>query len=304
MASRSVARVVLTFGMVSVGIKLYLSAAAEQVGFNMINPETKNRVKQKLVDAVTEKEVSRGDTVKGYEYQKDKYITFTDEEIANMQAAKRDTLDVVEFVPVSEIDPLHVEKTYYTGPDKGMDRQYQLLFQTLKNEGKAAVGTWVARGKEHLVTVRAYEHGLIIHQMYYNSEVRAFDNTCDNVTLSPVELTMGKMLIDQFSKDSFDKSKYRDLFVDKLNSAVEIKLAGGEITEVEVKTPTSSMADSLRASLAAMGIPEAQINEMIAKAEAEAGVSAPSAPTPVAPVAVPVAEKPARKSRAKKAANA
>lgn len=302
MASRSVARVVLTFGMVSVGIKLFLSASAEQVSFNMINPVTGNRVKQKLVDAVTEKEVNRGDTVKGYEYQKDKYITFTDEEVANMQAAKRDTLDVVEFVPVTEIDPLHVEKTYYTGPDKGMDRQYQLLYQTLKNEGKAAVGTYVARGKEHLVMVCAREHGLVIHQMYYNSEVRAFDDTCDKVALSPVELAMGKMLIAQFSKDTFDKSKYRDQFVDKLNKAVEIKLAGGAITEVQVKTPTSSMADSLRASLAAMGVPEAQINDMIAKAEAEAGASVPAVSHAV--VSAPVAEKPARKSRAKKAASA
>lgn len=302
MASRSVARVVLTFGMVSVGIKLFLSASAEQVSFNMINPVTGNRVKQKLVDAVTEKEVNRGDTVKGYEYQKDKYITFTDEEVANMQAAKRDTLDVVEFVPVTEIDPLHVEKTYYTGPDKGMDRQYQLLYQTLKNEGKAAVGTYVARGKEHLVMVCAREHGLVIHQMYYLSEVRAFDDTCDKVALSPVELAMGKMLIAQFSKDTFDKSKYRDQFVDKLNKAVEIKLAGGAITEVQVKTPTSSMADSLRASLAAMGVPEAQINDMIAKAEAEASVSVPAVSHAV--VSAPVAEKPARKSRTKKAASA
>lgn len=285
MGARSVARVVLTFGMVSVGVKLFLSASAEQVGFNMINPKTGNRVNQKLVDAVTKEEVSRGDTVKGYEYQKDKYVTFTDEEVSNMAAEKRDTLDIAEFIPVSEIDPLHVEKTYYTGPDKGMDRQYQLLFQTLKNEGKAAVGTWVARGKEHLVTVRAWEHGLIIHQMFYNSEVRAFDDTCDKMMLSPTELAMGKMLIDQFSTDKFDKSKYRDKFADKLAEAVQTKLAGGEIRAVESKA-LSGMAESLRASLAAMGVPQAQIDAMIAKAEAE---SAGAVSTPA-----PVAEKPKR----------
>jgi DNA end-binding protein Ku len=290
MALRSTGRVVLTFGMVSVGIKLYLSASAEQVSFNMINPKTGNRVSQKLVDKETGEEVNRNETLKGYEYQKDKYLTFTEEEVANMQADKRDTLDIAEFVPVSEIDPLHVEKTFYTGPDKGMDRQYQLLLQTLKTEGKAAVGTWVARGKEHLVTVRAYGDVLIVHQMFYNSEVRAFDDACNKISLSPVELAMGKMLVTQFSKDTFDKSKYRDQFVDKLNKAVEIKLAGGTITEVQSKSTTSSMADSLRASLAAMGVPESQINDMIAKAEAEAGVSAPGVPdanhAEVAPVTV------------------
>jgi DNA end-binding protein Ku len=292
MGARAVARVVLTFGMVSVGIKLFLSASSEQVGFNMINPETGNRVKQKLVDGVTGEEVNRGDTVKGYEYQKGSYITFTDEEVANMAAEKRDTLDITEFVPVSEIDPLHVEKTLYTGPDKGMDRQYQLLYHTLKNEGKAAVGTWVARGKEHLVTVRAYEHGLIIHQMYYNSEVRSFDNSCDNVAISPTELAMGKMLVDQFSTNKFDKSKYRDKFADKLAEAVETKLAGGEITAAQTKVP-SGMADSLRASLAAMGVPAAQIDAMIAKAEAESG-GAVSVSAPV--------EKPKAKGRGKKKA--
>lgn len=296
MGARAVARVVLTFGMVSVGIKLFLAAKSEQVSFNMINPETGNRVKQKLVDAVTEAEVSRGDTLKGYEYQKGSFITFTDEEVANMAAEKRDTLDIKEFIPVTEIDPLHVEKTFYTGPDKGMDRQYQLLLQTLKNEGKAAVGTWVARGKEHLVTVRAYEHGLIVHQMYYDSEVRSFDNTCDNVTISPTELAMGKMLVDQFSTDTFDKSKYRDKFADKLAEAIDTKLAGGEITEAKSKAP-SGMADSLRASLAAMGVPAARIDAMIAKAEAESGGAVS------APAEKPKAKKaPAKKSR-KKAAN-
>ena len=294
MGARAVARVVLTFGMVSVGIKLFLSASSEQVGFNMINPETGNRVKQKLVDSVTEQEVSRGDTLKGYEYQKGSYITFTDEEVANMAAEKRDTLDITEFVPVSEIDPLHVEKTFYTGPDKGMDRQYQLLYHTLKTEGKAAVGTWVARGKEHLVTVCAYEHGLIIHQMYYNSEVRAFDNTCDNVTITPTELAMGKMLVDQFSAKKFDKSKYRDRFADRLAEAVETKLAGGAITATQAKVP-SGMAESLRASLAAMGVPVAQIDAMIAKAEAESGGAVSAAPVK--------AEKPKTKGRGKKAAN-
>lgn len=297
MASRSTARVVLTFGMVSVGIKLFLSASAEQVSFNMINPKTGNRVNQKLTDKETGEEVDRGSTLKGYEYQKDKFLTFTDEEIANMQATKRDTLDIVEFVPLSEIDPLHVEKTYYTGPDKGMDRQYQLLYWTLKNEGKAAVGTLVSRGKEHLVTVRAYDHGLIIHQMFYNSEVRAFDDTCDKVTLSPVELAMGKLLVAQFSKDTFDKSKYRDGFIDKLNEAVQVKLAGGKITEAKTGSQTSSMAYSLRASLTAMGISESQINAMIAQAEAEVSIPV----TNHAPVTV--AEKPTRKSRTKKVAN-
>jgi DNA end-binding protein Ku len=258
MSTRSIAKVTITLGMFSVGIKLFLSASADRINFNMINTRTGNRVKQKLVDSITEEDVCRGDTIKGYEYQKGKYLTFTDEEISNIQAEKRDTVDVVEFVPVSEIDPVHIEKTYYTGPDKGMDRQYQLLFQVLRNESKAAVGTWTARGKDHLVMIRAWEHGLIVHQMFYNSEVRPFENTCDDVTLSHAEITMGRILIEQFSNDKFDKSKYSDKFSEGLAHAVSIK--------VSAQDNSSSVADSLRESLVAAGVSKAKVSRAVKKA--------------------------------------
>ena len=268
MGARAVASVVVSFGLTSFSVKLYLSASSEQVGFNMINPETGNRISQKLVDKETGKEVPRGETLKGYEYAKDKYIVFTDDEVCNMQAEKKDTLDIQEFIPVSDIDPLHVEKTYYTGPNKGFDKAYALLYETLKAEGKAAVGTWASRGKEHLVIIRAYSHGLIMHQMFYDTEVRAFENTCAKVKLSPVEIAMSKMLVSQFASEKFDKSKYSDTFVEKVKAAVEVKLAGGKINEVKAKESTSSMADSLRESLIAMGVSASQIEEMIKKAEA------------------------------------
>lgn len=289
MGSRSVAKVVVSLGMTAVAIKLYLSANGEKVEFNMLNPKTGNRVRQKLVDGVTGDEVKRDETVKGYEYAKDSYVTFTDEEVANMQAAKRDTIDITEFVPLSEIDPLHIEKTFYTGPDRGMDKGYQLLYQTLLRENKAAVGTWVSRGKEHLVTIRAYQHGLIMHQMFYNTEVRAFDNTCASVQLSSVELAMSKMLVDQFTVPVFDKSKYSDKFVEKLNAAVSVKLNGGQITAAESKGISVNMAESLRASLLSIGVPEAKIEAMVQKAMAE------SAPAAVLPVEEPKKAKRGRK---------
>ena len=154
---RATGSVVISFGMMNVGVKMYLSANGEQVGFNMINPKTGNRINQKLVDSVTKDEVQRGDTVKGYEYAKDKNVHFTDEEVENMQAEKRDTLDIKEFIPASDIDPLHVEKTHYTAPDKGFDKAYTLLYTALKESNRAAVGTLVSRGKEHLVVIRAYQ---------------------------------------------------------------------------------------------------------------------------------------------------
>lgn len=308
MGARSVASVVVSFGAASVGLKLYLSAKAENVGFNMINPKTGHRVKQLLVDeddydedtksVLKEAEViPRNATLKGYEYAKGQYITFTDEEVANMAAEKRDTLDLTEFVPVSEIDPLHVEKTYYTNPDKGMDKQYTIMREALKQENKAAIGTWVSRGKEHLVAIRAHGDNLLVHQFFYDTEVRVHEKKCKPYTPTAIDLAMSKLLIDHLSKDKLDKSKYSDKFVDQLNDAVETKLAGGEIKRAEASiSGLTNMAETIRASLIAMGVPKDQIEAMVAKAQAEAGAA--KAPE--------VVEKPkrGRKKAAKKAASA
>jgi DNA end-binding protein Ku len=303
MSARAVGRVVLSFGMAQIAIKLYKAAGAESVSFNMINPKTGNRLSQKLVDSVTLEEVLRSDSVKGYEYAKDQYVVFTEEEVANMQAAKKDSLDIAEFIPTSEIDPLHIEQTYYTAPDKGMDKGYKFLYELLKAHDRAAVGTYVARGKEHLVAIRAYQHGLVMYQMFYDTEVRGFDNKCANVQISPVEMAMGKVLMDTLSKPTFDSSKYSDRFIEKLNAAVQVKIENPKaiITEVSAPVQNTGMADSLRASLRAIGMSEQKIAEEMAKI----GITDVAAPAStkhvVAETAKPAKAKSASKPRAKKA---
>jgi DNA end-binding protein Ku len=180
-----------------------------------------------------------------------------------MHASKRDTLEIVEFVPDSEVDPLHVEKTYYTGPDKGMDKGYKFLFEILKAYKRVAIGTWVSRGKEHLVAIRAHQHGLIMHQMFYNTEIRAFENKCSDVPISPVEMAMGKVLMDTLFHEKLDESKYRDKFIDKLMAAVQVKIDGGNIKEDSAPVVNSNITDALRSSLLAMGIKADQIDGML-----------------------------------------
>jgi DNA end-binding protein Ku len=293
--------------MAQIAIKLYKAAGAESVSFNMINPKTGNRLSQKLVDSVTLEEVLRSESLKGYEYAKDQYVVFTEEEVANMQAAKKDSLDIAEFIPTSEIDPLHIEQTYYTAPDKGMDKGYKFLYELLKAHDRAAVGTYVARGKEHLVAIRTYQHGLVMYQMFYDTEVRSFDNKCANVPISPVEMAMGKVLMDTLSKTTFDSSKYSDRFIEKLNAAVQVKIENPKATITEVSAPVQNtgMADSLRASLRAIGMSEEKIAEEMAKIGITAAVAAPVAAveplTLTAPVAKPAKAKSASKPRAKKA---
>lgn len=278
MGSKAISTVTVSLGLMSIGIKLYLSAKSEQMSFNMINPKTGHRVKQVLVDednfdaeskTVSNAEIiNRNATLKGYEYQKGKYITFTDKEVSNMAAEARDTLDITEFVPVSEINPLHIEKTMYLGPNKGADKGYSILREVLKSQGRAAIGTWVSRGREHLVAIRAYEHGLILHQMFYDTEVRAFDNTCKKVNVPAGELAMAKLLVEQFSADTWDKSKYSDKFVERVQHAVDTKLNGGEINAASPTKITSATEDALRESLEKMGIPKDKIEAALAEARA------------------------------------
>lgn len=292
MAARSIAKVSVSFGLVNVGIKIFKAAGSESVSFNMINPKTKNRVKQKLVDSITGEEIQRGDTMKGYEYAKDQYVCFTDDEVGNMQAAKKDTLEISEFVSMDQIDALHIEETYYTGPDKGMDKSYRLLYEMLKTKGRAAIGIWISHGKEHLVAIRAYQHGLIMHKMFYNTEVRAFEENCANIAISPIELTMAGVLMDALFNPTFDKSKYRDTFIEKLNAAVEVKVSGGTIKEVAAVVSNVGMEAALRKSLESMGVPASKIEEMLAQAQKDAAkIATPTpiaAPAPVA-AAIPAA---------------
>jgi DNA end-binding protein Ku len=299
MSAKSVGRVVISLGLAQFAVKLYNATGSESVSFNMINPATNNRVGQKLIDKVTGQEVLRGDCVKGYEYAKDQFVIFTDEEIANMQAAKKDTIEISEFVPVSEISPLQVEKVYYTAPDKGMDKGYRLWYELLKKKERAAIGTYVARGKEHLVAIQAHEHGLIMYQLFYNTEIRSFDNKCANVPVSAIEIAMGSVLLDTLSKPKFDSSRYSDKFIEKVTAAVTAKLENptAKIESVSSSVTVVEMAETIRSSLLSMGVPKEQIDEMVAKAMAEAGDTADQKPEPLAltPVAKP------KKTRAKKA---
>jgi len=305
--------------MFQIAVKLYNATGSETVSFNMISPKTHRRVGQRLFEKVSgegadtewgEEIKERGACLKGYEYAKDQFVYFTDEEVANMQAGKKDSLDIAEFVPVSEIDPLHIEKTYYTAPDKGMDKGYKFLYELLKAHGRAAIGTYVARGKEHLVAIQAFQHGLVMYQLFYDTEVRSFDNKCANVPVGAVEMAMGKVLMDTLFHETFDSSKYSDRFIEKVNSAVAVKLANPDATITEVAAPVQStgMADALRASLLSMGVPADQIDAMVAKAgidvPAPAGsvFGAGAAVEAAAPLVLTTLEaKPARKSRAKKA---
>lgn len=254
MPARAISSGTISFGLVSIPIKLFTATASHQVHFNMLDKETGSRVKQQYILPSTGKVVDRKSMVKGYEFAKGQYVVFEEEELKKLEAPRSTSMDIVEFVPLSTVDLIQVEKTYYLGPDKGGDKAYRLLAQSMVEAGKVAVGRWSAKGKEQLVVIRPYKDGLILHQMFYADEVRAFDEVDRGATFEfkDVEKELARKLIDELSSPAFEPEKYHDEFVDRVRAAVEQKTAGQEVRLVQ-EVPKAQIIDlfeALKQSLA------------------------------------------------------
>lgn len=258
MGQRALASVTLCWGLISIPVKLYLTASAEAVKFKQITPDG-NTTKQKIFDSVTDKEVDRKTLQKGYEHAKGQYVFFSQEEVASMHSSKSDSAELVEFVPSETVDVLRIEKTLHVAPDKGADKAYLLLSAALEKLGQVAVAKWYSRGKEHLITIAPRDGGLLIHQMYYENEMRDFSNNCAKLPVSDQELALACQMIEQGTSDAFgnpdkdeDKTElYRDNFIDRVNAAVQTKLAGGtiEVKQLEAQPVGGDLMAALQASL-------------------------------------------------------
>ncbi|HVZ36813.1 MAG TPA: Ku protein, partial [Polyangiaceae bacterium] len=217
---------------------------SQQVSFNLLDPETKSRVQQQYINPGSGQIVSRSSMVKGYEYAKGQYVVFDEAELKALETERSNSIDIVEFVPLSSVDLLSVEKSYYLGPDKGGDKAYRLLTEAMKHTQKVAVGRWAARGKEQLVVIRPYKDGIILHQMFYANEVRAFEEVDTGATFQfkDAERNLAEKLIAELSSDTFQPDKYKDEYADRVIAAVEKKVAGEQI-HVAQEVPKAQVID-------------------------------------------------------------
>jgi DNA end-binding protein Ku len=291
MAARAISSATISFGLVSIPIKLFTSAASEQVRFNMLHDKCGGRLKQQMICPTDDEVVDRTHTVKGYEYARGQYVLFSEEELKKLEADRSNSIEIIEFVPLASVDFVQVEKSYYLGPDKGGDRAYRLLGEAMRDKGRVAVGRYAARGKEQLVLVRPYgKDGLILHQLYYATEVRNFEEVPTGATFqfSDVERGLAEQLIDQLSADAFQPEKYHDVYADRVQAAVEQKVAGQEIT-IAPEQPKAQIIDlfeALKKSLA-QAPPETASAKPVNRAAADESVQA----------------KPLKKAAAKKSRN-
>ena len=177
MAARPIAASTISFGLVSLPVKLYATAVSKsRIAFNMVHKTCGTRVKQQYICPKDDVIVPREDIVKGYEFAKGQYVLFSEEELKAVEQPKTDSIEITEFVPADQVDRLYFDRAYYLGPDKGGARAYRLLAAALAQTDRVAIAKHATRGKQHLVMVRPYEGGLLLEQLRYAEEVRAFSD--------------------------------------------------------------------------------------------------------------------------------
>ena len=254
MAARPIASATISFGLVSIPCQLYSSSEnSQKVRFNFLSP-TGTRVKQQYVDAKSGEPVVRSDMVKGYQFAKDQYVTFTADELKALEAEATQAIEIVEFVPLDQVERAYIGKTYYLGPDKGGAKAYKLLGAAMDKTGWAALAKYAARGKQYLVLVRPVGDHLVLEQLHYAHEVRDMSlvPTGDG-EVQDAELELAVQLIEQIASDEFDPSKYQDDVGRRMLEAIEAKIAdGAEITapaEEESKTQVIDLMAALKASV-------------------------------------------------------
>jgi DNA end-binding protein Ku len=255
MAARSIASLTVSFGLVSIPVKLYSATeSSKAISFNMLHKACGSRLKQQYFCVKEEVPVPREDMVKGYEFAKDQYVMFAPEELKALEEAGTHSADITEFVPVESVDPVFFDKAYYLAPDKGGAKPYALLAKALRESGRCALGRWAARGKQYIVMIRAVDDGLVMQQLLYAAEVRSIkDIDIPKTDVKDAELKLAQQLISQLASDTFDPAGYSDEVRARIEAAVQKKVEGQEITMTEAPEggggQVIDLMEALRASL-------------------------------------------------------
>ncbi len=248
MAARPLSSTTIAFGLVSIPVKLYTASSAQGVHFNQLHKKCGSRLKQRMFCPIDNEYVERDDIIKGYEVAKNQYVQFTGAEMNALETERFQTLDLVEFVPEDTVDFIYIEKSYYLGPDKGGDKAFNLLGKAMRRMQRIAVGRYWTHGKEQLVLLRPYKKGLILHQVFYANEVRAYDDVelGPDMRFSDAEESLADQLINSLSVERFAPEKYRDDYVDRVKRAAEEKVAGQELT-IAPEQPAAQIIDLFEA---------------------------------------------------------
>jgi len=276
----------ITFGLISIPVKLFSAARGESIGFNQLHRECGSRLKQQMVCPVHDRPVSRDEIVKGYEYEKDRYVTIEADEIKKVEPKTAKAMEILEFVPSAQVDPVYFDASYHLMPDEPGRKAYQLLKAALEKSGYLGIAHVSMHNREYTVVLRPHGKGLMMHSMFYQNEVRKLEEIggIEDAEIKDKELALANTLIESLAGD-FDPSKYHDAFASQLRLLIEAKVQGQPVVESEKPkhmAPVIDLMAALKQSLEQMkktpGKAQASASpvvEMAAPAEA-------AAPEPVA----------------------
>jgi len=243
-------RSVIAFGMVAIPIAMYTATQDNDIHFNQLHKEDNSRIKYKKTCAHCGKELATADIVKGFEYNDDKYVIITDDDIEKIKTEKEKSIQILHFAQLNQISPVYYEKTYQAAPEPGGEKAFELLRAALMAEQKIAIGKTVMGTRDTLMAIIPREDGILISAMFYADEVKEQQKQVIKPELSDQELGMAKLLINSMDTP-FDPSKYADEYQIKLRELIETKIAGRDIVAAEPEGPGKviDLMDALKASI-------------------------------------------------------
>jgi DNA end-binding protein Ku len=241
----------LTFGLVSFPVRLFTAARSETISFNQLHKEDNSRIKQVIYCASEDKPIPRSEIVKGYEYEKGKYVVIEDEDIKKVAPKTAKVMEIQEFVKGDDVDPVFLESSYYMAPDEGGEKPYALLFEALKQTKYFGIAKVAMHNREHVVVLRPGSRGVVLHTMFYADEVRRSEEfRTDAANLKEKELALAKMLVESLAGE-FEPEKYRDSYRENLRKMIEAKIEGHKVVETPEPhiAPVIDIMEALKKSL-------------------------------------------------------
>ncbi len=260
----------ITFGLISLPVRLTAAARSETVSFNQLHKQDNSRVKQVLFCIAEDKPVPRNELVKGYEYEDGKYVVVDEEDIKKIQPKTAKVMEILEFVDARDVDAVYLESSYYLHPEEAGEKAYTVLFEALKRTGRAGVAKVTMHNREHVVILRPGKKGLMLHTMYYQDEVRASDEfRTDGSIVKDPEVAMAQQLIEALVVP-FDPGKYSDGYRETLKGMIDAKISGEEVVKAppaQELAPVIDIMEALKNSLVALRKPPAveTVTEITAK---------------------------------------
>jgi len=255
---RAFASAQISFGLVSIPVRLFTATeASEKISFNMLHGECGSRIQQQLYCPKDERTIERTETIKGYEFSRGQYVTFSEDELKALEEKSTQTIDISEFLPRETIDPIYFAKANYIAPDKGGARAYTLLSKALEQTGRWALAKYAARGKQYLVILRPLGKGLVMQQLYYPNEIRSMDELdLGDAVIKDNELKMAVQLAEMGAADEFHPENYRDEVAERIKAQIQQKIEGGEEITAEAEQPRAQVIDLMEALKASLASPK------------------------------------------------